>query len=67
MKTGDPGISRVILPGYFVANARVGMKVYKGLTASVTIATNLFDAHYQEMLGFPAPGVSCFGELRYSH
>jgi hemoglobin/transferrin/lactoferrin receptor protein len=63
--TGAPN-GRVTLPGYFVANARVGADVYRGLSASL-IATNLFDAKYQEMLGFPAPGISVFGELRYSH
>jgi vitamin B12 transporter len=57
--------SRTVLPGYFVANARVGADLYKGFQASL-IATNLFNAQYQEMLGFPTPGVSVFGELRYS-
>lgn len=55
--------SRTVLPGYFVANARVGARVWHGLSASV-IATNLFNAHYEEMLGFPAPGISVFCELR---
>jgi outer membrane receptor protein involved in Fe transport len=57
---------RTILPGYFVANARVGARVWKGLSASI-IATNLFNASYQEMLGYPQPGISVFGELRYQY
>ena len=58
--------NQVRLPGYFVANARVGAAVYKGLTASL-LGTNLFNARYEEMLGFPAPGISVFGELKYTH
>lgn len=57
---------RTNLPGYFVANARVGMKVWKGLSAAL-IGTNLFNARYQEMLGFPQPGISVFGELKYAY
>jgi hemoglobin/transferrin/lactoferrin receptor protein len=56
--------TRTTLPGYFVANARVGANVYKGLSASI-LATNLFNSQYQEMLGFPSPGISVFGELKY--
>jgi outer membrane receptor protein involved in Fe transport len=58
--------ARTVLPGYFVANARVGADLYKGIQASL-IASNLFNAQYQEMLGFPTPGISVFGELKYSH
>jgi outer membrane receptor protein involved in Fe transport len=58
--------SRTVLPGYFVANARVGARVWRTLTASV-IATNLFNAHYEEMLGYPAPGISVFCELKASY
>jgi outer membrane receptor protein involved in Fe transport len=57
---------RTVLPGYFVANARVGAKIWKGLSASL-IATNLFNTSYQEMLGYPQPGISVFGELRYQY
>ncbi len=67
--TTDPmGVqgARTVLPSYFVANARVGAELYKGFGASL-FATNLFNAHYQEMLGFPQPGISVFGELKYVH
>jgi outer membrane receptor protein involved in Fe transport len=57
---------RVLLPGYFVANARIGADLYRGFSAAL-IATNLFNAKYQEMLGFPAPGVSVYAELRYQY
>jgi outer membrane receptor protein involved in Fe transport len=60
---GNQG-QRILLPGYFVANARVGAHLYKGLSASL-FATNLFNSQYQEMLGFPSPGISVFGELKY--
>lgn len=58
--------TRVTLPGYFVANARIGAEVIHGLYASL-IGANLFNTQYQEMLGFPSPGISVYGELKYQY
>lgn len=54
----------LMLPAYFVANARVGAHVYEGLTLSL-LGENIFNAQYEEMHGFPQPGIRLFGELKY--
>jgi outer membrane receptor protein involved in Fe transport len=69
----DPGLltdetgavsGHVQLPDYFVASARAGTQLAPGLTFSL-LGTNLFNARYEESFGFPSPGLSLFGELRY--
>jgi len=57
---------RIQLPGYLVANARIGAKVYEGLSISL-LAQNLFNLRYSEMNGFPAPGLSLFSEVKFVH
>ena len=69
----DPGLlvdpntglttSRVQLPSYITASARVGVNIIEGVSASL-IGTNLFNARYEESHGFPAPPASLFGELK---
>jgi hemoglobin/transferrin/lactoferrin receptor protein len=54
----------IVLPGYFVANGRLGAHVYEGLSISVLVQ-NMFNAKYQEMNGFPAPGLSVFSEVKF--
>jgi len=55
--------SRVQLPSYITASARVGVNIIEGVSASL-IGTNLFNARYEESHGFPAPPASLFGELK---
>jgi hemoglobin/transferrin/lactoferrin receptor protein len=59
-------LKRVQLPGYITANARVGANVTQGLTVSL-LASNLFNAKYEESHGFPAPPLSVFGEVKYQY
>lgn len=54
----------VVIPGYMVASARVGVNIVPGLSASL-IGQNIFNQQYQESFGFPMPGASLFGEVRY--
>lgn len=55
---------RIRLPGYLVANARLGANVFKGLKVSVLVQ-NMFNTEYAEMNGFPSPGLSIFSEVKY--
>jgi len=59
-----PQAARIQLPGYLVANARVGANVIPGLSVSL-LAQNLFNNQYQEMHGFPAAGLRLFSEVKF--
>jgi outer membrane receptor protein involved in Fe transport len=56
--------SKVSLPPYLVATARVGARLFEGLNVSVMVQ-NLFDTHYEEMYGFPMPRIGAFAEIKY--
>ncbi len=56
----------VRLPPYLTVSARAGVNLAEGLSASL-LATNLFDAQYEESLGFPAPGLGLFGEIKFTY
>ncbi|NTX01769.1 TonB-dependent receptor [Myxococcus sp. CA040A] len=60
--TGLP-TSRVQLPSYLTASARVGFNVYDGISVSF-LGSNLFNAAYEESHGFPAPPQSFFSEVK---
>lgn len=71
----DPGVpggvvnsvgidNRIRLPAYLVANARLGVNVVQGLSFSV-LGQNIFNTQYEETHGFPNPGASVFGEIKY--
>jgi outer membrane receptor protein involved in Fe transport len=60
--TGQP-TSRVRLPSYVTAGARVGFNVYDGVSVSF-LGSNLFNARYEESHGFPAPPQSFFSEVK---
>lgn len=64
-QTGET-LSRVQLPAYLVANARVGANVYEGTAVSL-LASNIFNSQFQEVHGFPSSPVSLFAELKYSY
>jgi len=56
--------ANVQLPGYLVANGRIGVRVVPGLSLSL-LAQNLFNSQYEEMYGFPAPGLRLFSEVKF--
>jgi len=56
--------ANVMLPGYLVANGRIGANVLPGLSISL-LAQNLFNSQYEEMYGFPAPGLRLFSEVKF--
>jgi outer membrane receptor protein involved in Fe transport len=58
--------TRVQLPGYVTATARVGANITKGLSVSL-LGSNLFNAKYEESHGFPAPPLSIFSEVKFQH
>ncbi|WP_095959586.1 TonB-dependent receptor plug domain-containing protein [Corallococcus macrosporus] len=60
--TGLP-TTRVQLPSYVTASARVGFNVYDGISVSF-LGSNLFNAQYEESHGFPAPPQSFFSEVK---
>ncbi|MFY2563304.1 TonB-dependent receptor domain-containing protein [Corallococcus terminator] len=60
--TGLPS-SRVQLPSYLTASARVGFNIYDGISVSF-LGSNLFNAAYEESHGFPAPPQSFFSEVK---
>ncbi len=60
--TGLP-TTRVQLPKYVTASARVGFNVYDGISVSF-LGSNLFNAQYEESHGFPAPPQSFFSEVK---
>ncbi|NOJ83482.1 TonB-dependent receptor plug domain-containing protein [Myxococcus xanthus] len=60
--TGLP-TTRVQLPSYVTASARVGFNVYDGISVSF-LGSNLFNAKYEESHGFPAPPQSFFSEVK---
>lgn len=71
----DPGSSidpdtgrleRVELPGYVTVGARVGVNITDGVAFSV-LGSNLFNAQYEEMHGFPASPLGVFSELRVEY
>ncbi|WP_420718322.1 TonB-dependent receptor domain-containing protein [Pyxidicoccus sp. MSG2] len=55
--------TRVQLPSYLTAGARVGFNVYDGISVSF-LGSNLFNAQYEESHGFPAPPQSFFSEVK---
>ncbi|WP_223755236.1 TonB-dependent siderophore receptor [Myxococcus sp. RHSTA-1-4] len=55
--------TRVQLPSYVTASARVGFNVYDGVSVSF-LGSNLFNARYEESHGFPAPPQSFFSEVK---
>ncbi|QSQ25135.1 TonB-dependent receptor [Pyxidicoccus parkwayensis] len=55
--------TRVQLPSYITAGARVGFNVYDGISVSF-LGSNLFNAKYEESHGFPAPPQSFFSEVK---
>ncbi|WP_426752973.1 TonB-dependent receptor domain-containing protein [Myxococcus sp. Y35] len=61
-ETGLP-TTRVQLPSYVTASARVGFNVYDGISVSF-LGSNLFNAQYEESHGFPAPPQSFFSEVK---
>ena len=63
--TGDL-TTRVQMPGYVTATARVGANITKGLSVSL-LGSNLFNAKYEESHGFPAPPLSIFSEVKYQY
>ena len=50
-------------PGYTVANVGASFALVKGLTVQARVQ-NLFDARYEEVLGYPAPGRLFYAGLR---
>ncbi|AKF82376.1 TonB-dependent receptor [Myxococcus fulvus 124B02] len=60
--TGLPS-SRVELPSYLTASARVGFNVYDGISVSF-LGSNLFNAAYEESHGFPVAPQSFFSEVK---
>jgi outer membrane receptor protein involved in Fe transport len=70
----DPGFivestgatSRVQLPGYVTATARVGVNINENVSMSL-LGTNLFDSKYEESHGFPAPGRGVFSEIKFRY
>ncbi|WP_225411876.1 TonB-dependent receptor plug domain-containing protein [Stigmatella hybrida] len=59
--TGE--VSRVKLPDYVTASARVGVNINEGVSVSL-LGTNLFDSQYEESHGFPAPPRGVYSELK---
>jgi outer membrane receptor protein involved in Fe transport len=59
--TGE--VSRVKLPDYVTASARVGVNINEGISVSL-LGTNLFDSHYEESHGFPAPPRGVYSEFK---
>jgi outer membrane receptor protein involved in Fe transport len=67
----DPGFvveetgttTRVKLPAYVTASARVGVNVNETVGLSL-LGTNLFDSKYEESHGFPAPPRGVFTEVK---
>ncbi|RYZ38064.1 MAG: TonB-dependent receptor [Myxococcaceae bacterium] len=55
--------TRVSLPSYITATARVGFNVHERVAVSL-LGTNLFNAKYEESHGFPAPPLGVFSEVR---
>ncbi|TSC31380.1 TonB-dependent receptor [Corallococcus sp. Z5C101001] len=55
--------TRVKLPSYITATARVGFNVHERVAVSL-LGTNLFNAKYEESHGFPAPPLGVFTEVR---
>lgn len=63
-ETGEA--TRVELPGYVTASARVGVNVSDHMSVSL-LGTNLFDSQYEESHGFPAPGRGVFSEIKFRY
>ena len=57
------GLGLLTNPGYTRVDARLRARLKHGVEAFL-VAENLFDADYQEALGFPALGRSVRGGLR---
>lgn len=64
-ETGLP-TTRVQLQPYLVANARVGARVYEGISASI-LGSNIFNTQYAEVHGFPGNPLSVALELKYTY
>lgn len=63
--TGEP-TTRVTLPPYLVANARVGANVTDHISVSV-LGTNIFNSSFQEVHGFPTSPLNLFLETRFTY
>ncbi len=63
-KVNADGHQHIHLPGYLTASARIGLQVIEqvSLTAGVT---NIFNAQYEETLGFPAADTQLFAEIKF--
>ena len=55
--------TRVRMPSYITATARVGFNVHERVAVSF-LGTNLFNAQYEESHGFPAPPQGLFSEIK---
>ncbi|MDQ3265986.1 MAG: TonB-dependent receptor [Myxococcota bacterium] len=67
----DPSVEgdaheRISLEPYLTANARLGVNVTKGMTVSL-LGSNIFNSRHEESFGFPVPGASLFGEIKYTY
>lgn len=58
--------TRVKLGSYITASARVGANIYDGISISL-IGTNLFEASYDEVHGYPANPRGVFSELTFRY
>lgn len=56
--------TRVRLAPYLVANARIGARVYDGLSVSL-LGSNIFDTNFAEVHGFPGNPLSLFAEAKF--
>ena len=52
------------LPDYLVIDTKLSYQLWKGLRAFVEV-DNITDENYQEIPGFPQPGVAAFAGLSY--
>lgn len=58
-------VGNIRLPGYVLANLAISYNINENFQLFARV-NNLWDAQYQEVFGFGAPGISGFGGVKFS-